>query len=385
LVTSFHRPEANGQQGLLLLPLPGDQQGGVTLLWFTHSRGIKYDLAIHFEPLLRFYAKLFQMVVAPAPKPDKQPSRPTVRHGIVGRSQGLTTVLNKIKRYAPTELNIYIWGESGTGKELVARALHEASDRREQAFRAINCSHFPDNLVETELFGHKRGAFTGASDDRVGILELVDGGTLFLDEIGDITPRIQSLMLRVLQEGEFSRIGETEVREVDIRFVTATNRDLHGMIDDGHFREDLFFRMVGETFQLPPLRERLEDLPLLTQHFVQKYEPGREVRFTRSFFKHLSDYHWPGNIRELEAYIRKLLIEWPDCDTFSERECPAFLRPDDEPRQELASLEDLEARNRIGILRDRLRRFGGNRTRAAVSLGISRQHLLNLIERYRLT
>jgi len=219
----------------------------------------------------------------------------------VGKSPRLLEAINRVIRYGPSDLNIFIAGESGTGKELLARAVHSASSRRDEQFLAVNCSNLVDNLIESELFGHVKGSFTGANSDKMGLLAQADGGTLFLDEIGDINEKIQSLLLRVIQEGEYTRIGETRVRKVDIRFVTATNKDLHKQIDQGHFCGDLYFRIVEEEIRLPALRERFEDLPLLAAHFVTKFEKGRRIFFERGFFRELRRYNWPGNVRELEA------------------------------------------------------------------------------------
>ena len=369
---------------LLLLPVWLDS-GEAGLMWFIQERTAAENITA-FEPLLRFYAKLFEYALqgCKAPPPARVTRATDRDHGMVGAGGRLNQVREQINKYAPTDISIYIWGESGTGKELAARAFHRASPRCEQAFRAINCSHFPDNLVEAELFGHKRGAFTGANMDRVGLLELVDGGTLFLDEIGDINAKVQSLLLRVIQEGEFSRIGELQVRKVDIRFITATNKNIHDLIAAGIFRADLYFRLVGEEVQLPPLRERFEDLPLLATHFTRKYAPGRRMRFTRGFYEHLRGYHWPGNIRELESYIRKLLINWPEHETFTATECPPFLLPREDAAERAVTLEVFEERNRHRFIRDRLERYGGNKTQTAKSLGISRQQLTNLVAKYHL-
>ncbi len=390
LVTTLILPDPHEIKSLLLLPV-GDGESG-RLAWFVNERAAAHDLGNHYQPLFRFYAKMFeyllhrasafQAVAGAAPDGDNDPDERAF--GIIGRSQRLREAIQKIKRFAPSNLNIYIWGESGTGKELAARAIHQASNRAQKPFRALNCSHFPDNLVESELFGHVRGAYTGASADKAGLLELVDGGTLFLDEIGDINGKVQSLLLRVFQEGEFSRIGENRIRKVDIRFVAATNKNLHDMIDRGLFRDDLYFRMVEEEIHLPALRQRLEDLPLLARHFVSKHESGRKLTFTSDFFDRMRAYEWPGNVRELESYVRRLLVHWRDRDQFTRRECLPFLREDAPVMDRELTLSQYERANRARLLKERLARYGGNRTQTALSLGISRQQLLNLISKYEL-
>jgi len=391
LITTLTLPDDNEIKSLLLLPV--QPRGKTGLVWFLNERAAAHDLGNHFQPLFRFYAKLFEglltgemaSVAAERVHTDKSFDLVDESYGIVGESRAIREILVKIKRYAPSSLNIYIYGETGSGKELAARGVHLASQRANRPFRAINCSHFPDTLVESELFGHVRGAFTGAANDKAGLLELVDGGTLFLDEVGDINAKVQSLLLRVLQEGEFSRIGENRVRKVDIRFITATNKNLHQMIDRGQFRGDLYYRMVEEEIDMPPLRERTGDLPLLADHFAQKHDPGRRVAFSGDFFERMRRYDWPGNVREFESYIRKTLVRWPGREAITGQECLPFLRDaaPESPDREL-TLAEFEERNRIRLIRERLARYDGVRTKAAESLRISRQQLVNLISKYNL-
>ena len=392
LVSTFHDPLSRETRSLLMLPVsPGHHRDA--LVWFLNKRAAIHDLGSHYEPLFRFYGKLFEgllertLAVASKATEDaegalEKNNAPTRQFGIVGRSQVIQDAIAKIKNYAPSNLSIYIWGESGTGKELAARAIHVASERAKKPFRAINCSHFPDNLVASELFGHVRGAFTGAANDKAGLLELVDGGTIFLDEIGDIDAKVQSLLLRVIQEGEFSRIGETRIRRVDLRFIIATNKNIHQLIDAGVFRADLFFRLVEEEIRLPPLRNRFEDLPLLIAHFKNKHEPSRKVKFRQSFYNQLRQYHWPGNIRELESYIRKILVHWREYDVITAEECLPFMREVDKPTDMEKTLSELEEAYRAYIIQERLNAFGWNKTQTAISLGMSRQQLINLISKY---
>ena len=229
-------------------------------------------------------------------------------NNIVGHSPKMLKIYNLIKQVGGTKTNVLISGESGTGKELVARAIHQMSPRMEKPFVTINCSAIPDSLMESELFGHVKGAFTGAVANKKGLFEIAHGGTVFLDEIGDLSSFIQVKLLRVIQEREFMRVGETETLSVDVRIIAATNRDLEQEIIQGRFREDLFFRLNVVHLHLPPLRERREDIPLLAQYFLEKYsrELGKDVRSISSYaLDALMNYNFPGNVRELENIIER--------------------------------------------------------------------------------
>jgi DNA-binding NtrC family response regulator len=236
-----------------------------------------------------------------------------VRYGfdnIVGTSQALRETLDLVRRVAETEATVLILGESGVGKELIARALHYNSARADQPFVAVNCGALPEELLESELFGHVRGAFTGAVQDRVGRFAAANGGTLFLDEIGDMSPKLQIKLLRVLQEKEFEPVGSSRTRRVDVRFVTATNQDLAKLIRDRRFREDLYFRLSVVPIEVPPLRRRREDIPALLEHFLQiqrRQYPGIEG-IAEGAMKALTEYAWPGNVRELEGLTERLVI-----------------------------------------------------------------------------
>jgi formate hydrogenlyase transcriptional activator len=230
---------------------------------------------------------------------------------IIGNSAAVQTVLGKVRRVAPTDATVLIRGETGTGKELVARAIHSASRRRERPLIKVNCAALPSNLVESELFGHERGAFTGAHTRRSGRFELADGGTLFLDEVGEIPIEIQAKLLRVLQEQEFERVGGSHSIKVDVRVIAATNRDLTQAVADRAFREDLFYRLNVFPLETPPLRERLEDLDQLVEHLLHRFASrlGRVVEgLSADSWARLRAYHWPGNIRELENVIERALI-----------------------------------------------------------------------------
>ena len=227
---------------------------------------------------------------------------------LIGESPRMKRIYDLIIKVAVTKTNILISGESGTGKELVARAIHEQSQRKDKPFVVINCAGIPETLIESELFGYKKGAFTGASTDKAGLFEAADGGTVFFDEIGELSPAIQVKLLRVIQERTFTRIGETKERKVDVRFISASNKDLEQEVMDGGFREDLFFRLNVIEVAIPPLREREGDLPLLAQHFLGKYskELGKDIRKVSTYAMDiLSQYTFPGNVRELENIIER--------------------------------------------------------------------------------
>jgi formate hydrogenlyase transcriptional activator len=231
--------------------------------------------------------------------------------GIVGQSSALRHVLNLVETVAPSDSTVLLLGETGTGKELIARAIHDRSHRKERTFVKLNCAAIPTGLLESELFGHERGAFTGAIAQKIGRLELADQGTLFLDEVGDIPIEIQPKLLRALQEREFERLGSNRTKKVDVRLVAATNRDLNKMMENREFRSDLYYRLNVFPIRIPPLRERPGDIPLLVRYFTQKY--GRRMQrqiesIPTVAMRKLSSWHWPGNIRELENFIERSVI-----------------------------------------------------------------------------
>ena len=230
---------------------------------------------------------------------------------IIGKSPALEAVLEQVERVAPTGSTVLIQGETGTGKELIARAIHNLSSRCGRAFIKLNCAAIPLDLLESELFGHERGAFTGAIAQKIGRFEMADKGTLFLDEVGDIPPSLQPKLLRVLQEQEFERLGGTRTHQVDVRLVAATNRDLAEMVKRGEFRSDLYYRLNVFPLMLPPLRARREDIPALVTHFVELLgrQLGRQIKhIPPETMCELSSYHWPGNIRELQNLIERAVI-----------------------------------------------------------------------------
>ena len=271
------------------------------------------DLA-YLRDLMGTMAEEAATRMAPAAEEDDDeddPSEVLRKANIVGRSRALCELGEQIALVASSESTILVTGENGTGKELVARAIHVMSRRRERTFVVQNCSALNDNLLESELFGHVRGSFTGAARDKKGLFEVAHGGTFFLDEVGDMTPTMQVKMLRVLQYGTFTPVGDTEIRSVDVRVVAATHRDLRGMVDDGAFREDLYYRLNVINLHLPPLRERREDLPALCDHFLERIArkaKGPLKRFAPGVMDRFWDYPWPGNIRELENEVERLYV-----------------------------------------------------------------------------
>jgi DNA-binding NtrC family response regulator len=312
---------------------------------------------------------------------------------IVTRAPQMLEVFRYVEIIAPTSNAVLLWGESGTGKELLARAIHRLSKRHAGPFVAVNAAVFGAELFASEFFGHTRGAFTGALGDKGGIVEKANGGTLFLDEIGELSLPIQVKLLRVLQEGEYSRVGSTESRSVDVRLLTATNKDLREEIDRGNFRSDLFYRLDVCSVHIPPLRERDGDIPFLAQYFVEKYAAlhGRPVRGISDEVLQILEHHdYKGNVRELENLINSAVLMEPGRQ-LSRVALPAPLvdavaavRARPRPREQPdggdgeRSLEEVE-REHIGRV---LGRAGGNRTVAAKVLGISRVTLISKIKRY---
>ena len=303
-------------------------------------------------------------------------------HGIIGAALAMQELYTLLDRIAPSDATVLVHGENGTGKELVARAIHVGSERRDRNFVVTNCSAFNDNLLDSELFGHKRGAFTGAIVDKPGLFEIADTGTFFLDEIGDMSPTLQVKVLRVLQEGTFNRVGDTETRKVDVRIVAATNRDLTAEVEKGRFRQDLYYRLMVFPITLPPLRERREDVPALAAHFLKRYAEEYRVElpgFTQDALDALSSYNWPGNIRELENEVQRLVIQaepghWIEITDLSPR-----LRKIEGTITRIApqkgTLKEMMDQVERWLLTEALRDHGGNKTKTAVTLGITREGL----------
>ena len=298
---------------------------------------------------------------------------------IIGQSTPMQEVFGLIPEVAQSESSVLIIGETGTGKELVAKAIHAKSRRCNGPFIAINCGAMPDTLLESELFGHQKGAFTGATHARRGFLEVVSGGTLFLDEIGDISTKMQVDLLRVLEEKKIIRIGDRESADVDFRLISATRKDLTNEIKEGRFREDFFYRINVITIHIPPLRKRKEDIPLLVQHFLEKYshETTKHVdHVTRDTLETLKNYNWPGNVRELENAIERAVVL--SKSRTLRREDFAFLQISAPPQTGRRSLRDMEKY----YLSDILAECNWNVTQASKILDINRVTLHRMIKRY---
>ena len=303
---------------------------------------------------------------------------------LVGANAKMAAQLTIAKQAAPSDVTVLLLGETGTGKEVVARAIHRWSPRRSKPFIAVNCAALPENLLENELFGHEKGAFTGAGKREPGKIEVGEGGTVFLDEIGDMPLPLQSRLLRVIQDQTFFRVGGTQSVRTNVRFLAATNKDIRRMIKQGTFREDLYYRLAVITVTLPPLRERMDDVPALAQHFINRaVRTGMHGACTLSdrALQALQQYSWPGNIRELDNVLTRALILCPD-DTLE----PVHLHLADSlplSETETGSLSrhyhDLMEAYSRRIIEEALRRNGGNRTRASEELGLQRTYLTKLL------
>lgn len=306
--------------------------------------------------------------------------------GTIGSSQPMQALYSLLDKVVASDSTVLVTGENGTGKELVARAIHYRSSRKKERFVVHNCSAFNDNLIDSELFGHKRGAFTGAVSDKKGLFEIADKGTFFLDEIGDMSPTLQVKVLRVLQEGTFTPVGGTDTVHVDVRIVAATNRDLKAMVELGTFREDLYYRINVINLKLPSLRDRSEDLELLIEHFLAKHEGG-DKRLTPECLDRMRGYHWPGNVRELENEIERLVVLAGDSPVLSEELLSARMRsavrtPIFSSATPTGSLPDAVRNLERRMIHDALVEHSWNKTRAAAQLQVSRRNLIRLVQKY---
>ena len=307
-------------------------------------------------------------------------------HNMIGKSKVMHNVFDLIKSIANARSTVMITGPSGTGKELVARSIHLLSQRRNKPFIKLNCAALPENLVEAELFGYEKGAFTDAKKTSRGRFELADGGSLLLDEISEMPMNLQSKLLRVIQEREFERVGSSETISVDVRLIATSNRNLKECIAQGRFREDLFFRLNVIPVVLPPLNERLEDIPLLVKHFFEKYnaENNKNVKsIDQDAMRLLVNYHWPGNIRELENLIERAIVT-STRENLTEDDFPSELSlgtlADETPNIKIPMT--LEEGNKFLILRT-LEKYGGNKTKAAEALGCTARTIRNKLAEYR--
>jgi transcriptional regulator with PAS, ATPase and Fis domain len=311
---------------------------------------------------------------------------------MIGKSKPMQTLYGLLDKIKGADSTVLIQGENGTGKELIAKAIHYNSNRKEKPFIIQNCSAFNDNLLESELFGHVKGSFTGAIRDKKGLFEMADKGTFFLDEIGDTSPTMQVKLLRVLQEGTFIPVGATESRRVDVRIVAATNRNLKEMVEAGTFREDLYYRLNVINIGVPSLRDRKEDIPFLAEFFLNKSQAGAPTGSTKKVLtkralEKLYDYAWPGNVRELQNEMERLIVlAGPETKITADMLSPKILELGDKTKVQGArlhgklkdALEDLERE----MIREGLRRTGWNKSKLAKELGISRAGLIMKVEKY---
>ena len=339
----------------------------------------------HLEQLETLVARAREVMhhrVMPQPSPGERDLAGL--EALVGQSSAMQTVFEKIRRAAPTDSTVLLTGESGTGKELAARAIHQLSHRKHKEFVPVDCSALVESLLESELFGHVKGSFTGAHQTKHGLFELANYGTFLFDEIANLSLNIQAKLLRVIQEREFMQVGSQRRIKLDIRIIASSNRDLREAIRAGTFREDLFYRLSVVPIHLPPLRERGGDIPLLVEHFICKYhqKSKREVRgVTAEAMKMLNSYSWPGNVRELEHTIERILI-LEDGDLIKPEHLPSFISGRQGDFQVFSdnglTLEELE-RNYLQFI---LRRTRGNQSEAARLLGINRKTLGQKIQKY---
>jgi DNA-binding NtrC family response regulator len=315
--------------------------------------------------------------------PSKPASLPQMPQGIVASSPPMVSLLSEAVVVAPSRASVLITGESGVGKEVVADIIHLWSERKDKPIVKVNCAAIPDNLLESELFGHERGAFTGAVQARGGRFEAADGGSIFLDEIAEMSPSLQAKLLRVVQDGTFERLGGNRTFRVDVRLIAATNRDIEKEVADGRFREDLFYRLNVIQLHVPPLRERRTDILRLAHHFAKDFSGGK-VRFSSAAAAALELYDWPGNVRELRNTVERACL-LSRGEIILPEHLPAKMRPSDLPARDALEpsegtlMEDVE---RTAIL-NALAETGGNRTQAARRLGISRRNLLYKLQKYK--
>jgi two-component system nitrogen regulation response regulator NtrX len=315
-----------------------------------------------------------------------------VRHQMIGESPALRHVWDAIKRAAPTNATVLLLGESGAGKELVARSIHRNSLRSRERFVQVNCAAIPEELIESELFGHEKGSFTGATEKQIGKFEQADKGTIFLDEVGDMSPKTQAKVLRVLQEGEVERLGSARTIKVDVRVIAATNKDLEAEIEKGNFREDLYFRLSVIPITVPPLRERREDIPLLIRHFAELFSREhnrRPHRFTPAALEFMQKARWKGNVRELKNTVERLLIMTPgdnvDVDDLRDvvRLEPKAQGPDNDKNP--GTLREFKESAERAFLVGKLRENGWNISKTAEVIGTPRSNLYKKLEQYGIT
>jgi transcriptional regulator with PAS, ATPase and Fis domain len=305
-----------------------------------------------------------------------------IAHGMIGQSARMLEVYRFISKVAPTDSTVLVYGESGTGKELAARAIHQNSRRADKPFIAINCAALVETLLESELFGHERGAFTGAVAQKKGKLEVADGGTVFLDELGEMSPMLQAKLLRVLEERQFERVGCTRSVHVNIRLVAATNKDLKQAVEEGSFRKDLYYRLNVVSFEMPPLRQRREDILVLANYFVTRFSEKNKrtlIGISAAARAHLMDYQWPGNVRELENVIERAIV-LGSSDMILREDLPQTVIDAESVESEPATkFSDAVKESKKHLILKAIERASGNYTEAAKSLGVHPNHLHRLV------
>ena len=331
-----------------------------------------FDLDVMIEAVERAEASLLS-------SGDEAAEEELPESQMIGTAPAMIDIYKKVSRVAPTTATVIIEGETGTGKELVARMIHSFSQRASQPFVPVDCASIPPALLESELFGAMRGAFTGADRDRVGILESANRGTVFLDEIGEIEPDFQVKLLRFLQEREIRPVGSSRPKEVDVRVIAATNRNLQQMTDEGKFRLDLWYRLNVVRIVMPPLRDRRNDIPLLARFFVNKYNGryNRDVKLMDSGVQALKDYTWPGNVRQLQHLIERITVLADRVDAEAVHEALTVMESREKPVDTLADAEEEQIRRVLAAT-------GGNKSKAAQILGIERKTLYRKLERMKL-
>jgi two-component system response regulator HydG len=413
VVTDLRMPESGGQHGAA----PDGGDAGFVVLRETRQRQPKAETIIvtaHGDVSIARHAfkegafdfvekpidlELFRSVV------DRAAENVLLRHqsgemddlvqhdgfeGIIAGSEPMRRILETVRTVASAKIPVLVTGESGTGKELIARAVHDHSPRAKKKYVAFNCAGQSENLLEDELFGHVRGAYTGAEKEREGVFEYADGGTLFLDEIGDMPATMQAKLLRVLESGEVVRLGANDARHVDVRLVSATNKDLEKAVKEGSFREDLFFRIKGAHVHLPPLRDRRDDIPRIVRHAAARFAGEMNVAVpgvTDAAMMRLTSYHWPGNVRQLLSVVQNMVVSavGRGQSELSVEHIPPEITSEDAPDEAPApgtlagaSLEQIEKR----AIRETLRLTQGNRERAAKMLGIGERTLYRKLKEY---
>ncbi len=374
--------------GIDILQAAKKQDQNCAVILMTARGSIETVMAATRNGSFEYLAKPFELdtlleavkraIAARTPDDDEVQAEDLPESEMIGSSAGMVEIYKTVAQVAPTDATIVILGETGTGKELVARMIHRNSDRAQFPFVAVDCGAIPATLLESELFGAMRGAFTGADRDRIGVFEAANRGTVFLDEIGDIDAAFQVKLLRFLQEREIRPVGAARSKTVDVRIVAATNRDLQKMVEEGKFREDLWHRLNVVRLLMPPLRERRVDVPLLAHFFLNKYNArySRHVKMTESGLRELNNFTWPGNVRQLQHLIERLTILAPNdrVDAESVQDAIAAMDPKEGGGETLAETEADQIRRVLAAT-------GGNKSRAAQVLGIERKTLYRKLER----